>query len=241
MRDFLTDVIRHFSGSFETIRVDADGTKTVFASSDADRTFFIQARAKDPIPELEGSYGITNLPLLKGLLDFAPYKQGALAARRRKMPSGEVAVEQFEFREANGTGADFRLMSAKLVQEQPEIKDPAWDVVVTPDKAIRDQFSSLAGLYAKVDGLFGTATSGGNLVVTLGSEEAATHRASMVYASDITASLRDNLLWDTNVFLGALKNCGPESQVKISNKGVLSVEASTDLAVYKYYIRTKVR
>jgi hypothetical protein len=242
MREFLTEAIRAFSGSFETIRVDADDNRTLFSSSDKDGTYFLRIQALTPVPELKGSYGITNLPLLKGLLDAPAYKApGTLTAKHRTLPDGEDTVEQFEFREANGTGADFRLMSAKLVPTQPDIREPTWDVITTPDKAVRDQFASLAGLYAKVDGLFSTTTAGSNLVCNFGSADAATHRASMVYADDVSATLRDGLLWKTDVFLQALKTCGTEPTVKISNKAALLVEAKSEFTLYKYYLRTQVR
>jgi hypothetical protein len=211
-----------------------------------DRSIHFEGEFKSPYSELEGSFGITNFKLLTGLLSFAPYKaDGAtLKAKRRVFKDGSPStVEQFEFRDPKGAGANFRCMNADLLPPQAEVRNIPWDLQIKPEPSKHSEFSQLAGLYSDVDDLFSTRTRDGSLIFSLGDETtSSTHNATMVYAEGLTGELRGELLWPTEQFLTIAKLCPDnERQIKVTNRQVMGIELDSAHALYKYYLRAKQR
>jgi hypothetical protein len=192
-------------------------------------------------PELIGTFGISSLPLLSGLLNFVSYKTDDATFTVKRRPDNSCP-EEFEFRDANGLGSNFRLMSGSLVAEQPAIADIKWDVTCVPTKSKLQEFASLAGLYSQFDEHFAVKTEAGQLVVAIGEEGAATHRASMVLVDSIEGDLKGGLLWPISQFLSILKmGDGLDYRVSITAKGALLVKVTTDHAVYDYVMPARRR
>lgn len=240
MRDTIADVVKQTIGLAPTIKITGTAEDTRIQGLDENKTVFIDAHLREALPELQGQFGMTNLPLLRGLLDFASYRtdKGAFTVKRRVI-DGVETVEQLEFRDGNGAGADFRCMSADRVPEQAEIKNVAWDITVVPNKAKIAEFQQLSSLYAEVDKNFGAKTENGNLLFFFGDDNSSTHRASMVFESEIGGALNAGLQWSAAQFLQILKLAGPECRVRITGRGVLCVEAETAFGSYKYYLRAQ--
>jgi hypothetical protein len=246
MRDVLLDVLRHIPPGITEFRVIGTSAKTTISGSPPDRLFHFEGEFKAPQPELEGTFGITNIKLLSGLLNFPAYRaDGAtLTAKRRIFKDGKPStVEQFEFRDAKGTGANFRCMNPDLLGSLPEIRNVPWDISFKPDPAKHAEFSQLAGLYSDVDKLFSTRTKDNTLIFGLGDESSSsTHNATMVYAEGMTAELRGELLWRTDQFLTITKLAPDnERQIKLTNRKVLGIEIDSPQALYKYYLRSAER
>lgn len=241
MRDILIDIVRQTSGLFDVLKVTSSDTETKLQAVDADKTLFLEASLKEPVPEFAGEFGLTNLNLLKGLLEFASYRTDqAEFTVKRHARGGKETVEQFEFKDANKKGAIFRLMSADLVPEQAVIANIPWDVTITPNKSKLTEFQQLAKLYAEVDKFFGVKTDGRDLVFTIGDENSSTHRAAMVFESDVDGALSGQILWSIPQFLSVMNLAAAHTaEVRITARGVLCVEVETPHGLFKYYLRAK--
>jgi len=245
MREILTDVVKKIGGLgfVDTVKVTGTADETKIEAIDNDKTVIIKAKLNAPQADLIGDFGISSLPLLSGLLNFTSYKtdDATFNVKRRDM-NGKTVPEEFEFRDAAGLGSNFRLMSANLVSEQPIVADIKWDVSFVPTKSKIQEFSSLAGLYSQFDQFFSVKTKDGNLVVAIGEEAAATHRASMVLVEGVAGELKGELLWPISQFLSIVKLAdGNDYTVGITSKGALQVEVTTEHANYKFIMPARRR
>lgn len=245
MREILTDVVKKIGGLgfVDTVKVTGTSEETKIEAIDNDKTVIIKAKLLAPQADLEGAFGISSLPLLSGLLNFTSYKtdDATFNVKRRDL-NGKTVPEEFEFRDANGLGSNFRLMSANLVPDQPLVADIKWDVSFQPTKSKIQEFSSLAGLYSQFDQFFSVKTKDGNLVVSIGEEAAATHRASMVLVEGIAGELKGELLWPISQFLSIVKLAdGNDYSVGITSKGALQVDVTTEHANYRFIMPARRR
>jgi hypothetical protein len=245
MQEVISDVVKKIGGLgfIETIKVSGTDDETKIEAIDGDKTVIVKASLLTPQPELKGEFGISTLPLLAGLLNFASYKaDGATFKVKRRNTETASHPEEFEFKEKNGQGASFRLMEARLVPEQPKVVDIKWDVSFTPTKSKIQEFGALAGLYSQFDQYFSVKTKDGNLIVSIGEEESTTHRASMVLADAVDGELKGELLWPTSQFLQILKmGDGHDFTVSITSKGAMLVNVITSQANYSYILPARRR
>lgn len=244
MQIILSDIVRMTAPLFPKIKVTGTAVETKIQAVDDDKRLFLQATLKEPQPELVGEFGITNLPLLMGLLGFASYRaEGADFSVGRKVLSGSETVHEFRFSDPQGSGAVFKTADPKAVGEQAEIARIAWDITLVPSKAKVAEFAQLASLYSKVDNHFGIATSDGKLVFNIGAVNDSTHTASVVFASDVTGSVRaemDHQTFSMARFLAILRMAGDApTTVNITSKGILGITIETEFGTYNYYMRAK--
>lgn len=245
MRDLLNNVVKKINGLgfVDTIKVTGTTDETLIQAIDNDKTVIIKAKLLEAQPDLIGEFGISSLPLLNGLLNFSSYKtDDATFLVKRREQNGKSVPEEFEFRDANGLGSNFRLMSGNLVPEQPIVADIKWDVTFTPTKSKIQEFSALAGLYSQFDQFFSVKTKDGNLVVAIGEEAAATHRASMVLVEDVQGELKGELLWPISQFLSIIKLAeGDDYTVSVTSKGALQFHVTTAFATFSYVMPARRR
>lgn len=242
MRDILADVVRQTSSMFDAIKISGTDAETKIEANDADKTLFLKGSLKTAQPDLIGEFGISNLKLLDGLLEFPSYKaDGASVAVQRLKRKDNDTVAGFTFRDANGKGgAVFRAMSADLVGEQAVITTIPWDLSFVPQKAKVAEFSHLASLFNEVDKSFAPRTADGDLIFGIGSDDASTHKVSMVFETGVTAELRGDMLFSTPQFLSVLKIGGQNPvTVSICNRGVLGIAVETAHGNYNYFLRAK--
>lgn len=244
-REVITEVVKKIGGLgiVETIKVTGTDESTKIEAIDTDKTVIIKANLKEAIPELAGEFGISSLQLLSGLLNFPTYKtEKATFTVKARVRDGKSTPEEFEFRDENDQGSNFRLMDGKLAPEQPVVADIKWDVVVTPTKSKLQEFGSLAGLCSQIDEYFSVQTVDGNLVVRFGEEMSSNHRSSMVLVENVTGELKGELLWPITQFLSVLKMAdGSDYTVAITSKGALCVKVNTDTATYQYILPARRR
>lgn len=240
MREVLLDLVKQTSGLTEALRVMGTAEETVIKGCDADKTLFIEAVLKEPLAEFEGEFGLSNINLLSGLLNFTNYlTSDATFSVKKKERNGKVTIEQFEFRNpVTGNDADFRMMDPLHVPEQATIPNIPWDVVVTPTKSKIAEFSQLASLYSEVDRNFGVRTVLGDLQFYIGDEGSSNHRVSMVFETGVKGELKGVLQWNTHQFLAVMKLTGNHpTEMKITSRGVLSISVETPHGTYNYFLR----
>lgn len=237
------DIVKKIGGLgfVDTLKVTGTDSETKVEAIDKDKTVIIKAKFLNAAPELKGVFGVSSLQLLGGLLNFASYKaEGSeFNVKRRKDDS---APEEFEFRDPNGMGSNFRLMSGNLAPEQPTVAQIKWDVTFTPTKSKLQEFGTLAGLYSSIDQLFAVKTEDGNLVVSIGEEGASTHNAKMVLVEGIDGELKGDVLWPISQLQGILKACdGLDYEISISGRGAMQIKMATKEAEYEFIMPARRR
>lgn len=241
MRDVLSELVKQTLGAgLEVVRVMGTPDSTRIDASDDDKVLFLKATFKTPIPAFTGDFGMANLKLLSGLLNFSSYNtdQAEHEVHRTKMDGADVPFT-LEFRDGNGGRAEYRFMPAKLVPEN-QISNIPWDVTLTPNRAKVAEFTHLANLYSEVDKHFGVKTDKGNLIFIVGGEDNSSHLASMVFETGIAGSIKKELRWPIDRFLSILKLAGQNNtSLKITQHGVLAITVDAPHGEYTYYLRAK--
>lgn len=239
MREVLSDIIRQTSSLFDKLKVTGTEEETVIRGEDESKVLFLKATLTKPAVEFQGEFGIPNLSLLSGLLNFANYKtEDASFNVTRKKIKGVETVTEFEFRDANGVGADFRTMSGDMIQIFGSARPIPWDIKFSPDKAKIAEFSQLAGLYSEVDKFFTPRVQHGNLVFDIGGMETSGHRVSTVFARDVEKISGSGSHFSSQQFLSMLKIAGSYPMtVCVYGLGIIGVEVETPHAQYNYYLR----
>jgi hypothetical protein len=243
MREVLSDIVKHCD-NFEIIKIVGTENETKIQATSEDRNMYLVATLTEAIPELSGEFGMSNMDLLGRLLNFTSYRaDGASLTVKRKTVAGKETVEQLEFKDANGIGKSvYRCMSPERVPDQPEIRPFDWDIKVETTKTSVAEFEALASIYSKIDKMFSAKVENGNLILSIGEDNAATHRGSMVFKSGVEGSVIGDPVWNLPQFLGCLKMIGDkEAVVSISKRGVLGVEIATTFGSYRYLLRAATR
>lgn len=242
MKEVLVDVIKQVSSILETVKIVGTDESTIFSGVDDSKNLFIEGKFKTLIPEFKGEFGLTNMKLLNGLLNFSSYQAEGSKFSVKRMPYKDTeTVEQFEFRDANKGKAIFRLMNPSVLAEQVKIPKIAWDVQFDPIKSKIAEFAQLANLYSEVEKSFTIKTEDGNLIFCLGSDDSSNHQASLVFQSEITGELNgEATIYEIDKFLTVAKlGANYPLNISIASRGVLAMTISTASADYTYYLRAK--
>jgi hypothetical protein len=240
MKDVLLDIAKQTSGLTDSLRFSGKNGEVSFKGCDPDKSLFIEAVLKNPVTEFEGEFGLSNINMLTGLLNFSNFKtDDAVFSVKRRERNGVSTVEQFEFRNpVTGNSADFRMMDAALVP-QFTIPELEWLVQITPTKSKLLEFTQLSSLYSEINKDFGVKIEKGNLLFFIGDEQSSSHRTSMVFDNNITAELKTPYVWKNNYFTSVMKLAGshPTTLRLANNKPVMSIVVDTVHGVYTYFIR----
>jgi len=245
MRDILTDMVRQTKDLFDVIKVVGTEKTTKLSAVDKDKTLFLAATLTDPLPDFEGEFGISNLGLLDGLLNFTSYKTDTakFSVKRETKKAGEENIETvtaFVFKDVNGKGATFRTMDPKLIPEQAQIANIPWTVTVVPSKSKIAEFSQLFKILSEVEKSFLVNTEDGDLVFSIGQQATSTHNASMVFESGVNGELKGDISFDVSQFLSLMKIGGSNPMtMNITSKGVLGVTVDAPTGKYNYFLRAK--
>jgi hypothetical protein len=242
MREILSDVLKQ-SAPFAVLKVLGTDTDTTFLASSECKTLIFKAALKAPLAEFKGEFGISNLSLLNGLLNFASYKTDAATFNvKRRMIGDKEIVEQLEFAASKGSKSQavFRLTSPDLIPEITTLTGkPTWDVEFSPDRAKVAEFQQLSSLYNEVGKTFIPTTDGGDLVFQVGNQNSSTHSASMVFQESVTGDLTGDLNYPFAMFSQVMKLAGanPAQMSLKSRTGPMKISIETNFANYDYIIR----
>lgn len=238
MREAIIDLIKHTqNGSlFESIRVSGKEKETKFEAMDKDKVLFLVATLKEAVPDFVGEFGMTNLKLLNGLVSFASYSgPDSTFEVSRWERGGNETVEYLRFGDGKGGEAIYRMAPPP---EGAQIANIPWGFSFSPNRSKVAEFNQLSNLYSEVDKHFGTKTVDNNLVFTVGTENSSTHRASMIFESNVAGELKTELTWNIDHFQAIMKMAGNDpATVRITPRGVMGIEIDTQYATYLYYLR----
>lgn len=228
MKDIFMDLVRCVNGfNFETIKVTADESATSFEAVTNDRTVIMKGKAKSAVSDLNGTFGLSNLSILQGILGLTAMKDGDASIEvKNNSTSGEP--EELIFK-GKGTRTVYRLMAGKAVPKQPGFMTPAFDVVAEPTKGAFIDFKEQAGVFAAVGTKFEPVSVDGELQFSLGDANAANHNSKFTFA-DVAGELAGTYKYPIGETLKALSliNFG-ECKVQFSSKGVMVIDVDTGI------------
>lgn len=227
MKDIFMDLVRCVNGfSFPAIKVEA-GEETTFEAVTEDRTVILKGKAKNPVEGLEGTFGLSNLPILQGILGLTAMKDDSAAIEvKNNSKSGEP--EELIFK-GKGTRSVYRLMGSKSVPKQPKFATPAFDVVSEPTKGSFVDFKEQAGVFATVGTSFTPSVVDGELKFSLGEAGAANHNSEFTF-DEVAGNLAAQYSYPIGDVLKALAliNIG-ECKVQFSGMGVMVIDIDTGI------------
>ena len=240
MKELLSDIVRQAAPLFDKIRVTGDDTGTKVEAYTEDKMLFLFADLKDVVPDFAGEFGISNLALLRGLLDFASYKADTAKFQvRRVQRDGSEYVAELEFGDAGGGRTLFRTINPRMIGDRAHITPIKWGVSVTPAKAKQTEVMQLTGMLSQVDQYFAVSYDKRVLFLTIGSKGAASHNSTVALAADIECDgLPNQWVFKAPHFLAVLKNAGNlPCTITFAKEGVGGVRIETEHGIYNYILR----
>lgn len=247
MRQIISDIVKHTGGLgfIEIVKVTGTKDETKVEAMDNDKTVIIKGALHSPVSEFEGEFGLTNLSLVKGLVDHPNFKaDGATIEVIREInPSDDTEVPtEMIFTDNQSQTASYRFMSSQLVPSQAKFLGTAWDVSVSPSKSKIAEFASFASLYSSFENLFMVETRKGELRFNIGDQNGASHKTSIVMAKDVTGTMASGLYWPIAQVLSILKLSSEEEvTLNFSSKGALQISINSDTGRYDYILPAKKR
>jgi hypothetical protein len=240
MKKLLSDIVSQVVPMFDKIRVTGldDGTK-VEAYTD-DKMLFLFADLKDASPDLAGEFGLSNLPLLRGLLEFSQYKTDTAKFKVRRIErDGVNYVAELEFGDAGEGRAVFRTINPRMLGDRARMAPTTWGVSVTPSKAKITEIIQLTGMLSQVEQHFAVSYENRTLFLTIGAKGSNSHNASVALASDIDCeALPLKWVFKTPHFLGVLKNAGNQPcTIRFCKEGLSGIVIETEHGTYSYVLR----
>jgi len=240
MRELLLDMTRQVGSLFDKIRVEGLTTGTKVEAYSDDKMLFLFADLKDVVPEFAGEFGISNVGLLRQLLDFASYKteQAKLQARRVIRDDADFVAE-LEFTDAVGGLARFKTINPRMIGERARVQNINWEVSVTPNRAKLTEVIQLTSMLAQVDQHFGVTYTDRTLFLVIGGKGASSHQASVALAEDIDpVSLPPGMVFRAPHFLAVLKLAGNlPCTIRFAKEGIGSLLIETEHGSYNYLLR----
>lgn len=246
MRETIQDIVKHTNGLgfIDTVKITGTETETVVEAMDNERTVIVKGKLLNAVPELVGEFGMSHLPLLQGLVNYAMFKtEDAKMVVKRRERGGKQVPEEISFASADGkSSGSYRLMAADLVPEQAKFLGTQWDVEIDPSASKLKELQALAGLYGQFENFFMVKTVKGEdgkneLRFFIGDEGSAMHRASLAIAEDVDGTLGGELHWGIAPVLAILK-LGAEENLKLqfSGRGALQITMTSSQAEYKFIL-----
>ena len=124
MKDYLKDIVQHTHGLgfIESAKIVNEEGTTSLEAMDDDRTVIVQAKFKEQVPGLSGTFGLPNLSKLSILLNIEEYKENANITVNEQDRNGETVPFGLHFENASGDFKnDYRFMSKEVVEENLKV------------------------------------------------------------------------------------------------------------------------
>ena len=121
MKDFLQDLVAHTHslGFLPIVKITANEKGAVIESMAEDRSVILNAKTKETVDSLEGTFGMPNLNKLDILLKCPEYKENFTIDVVKQQRNGEEIPTGLHFQ--NGAGDfenDYRFMNQDIINEK---------------------------------------------------------------------------------------------------------------------------
>ncbi len=242
MQSQLLDIVKTVSVlPFEIVKVTGtDGAVSLQSrlTDEASGAVVFQGKLHKPLESFEGVFGLSNIPMLAGLTNVEAFRdKDAKISVKRLEKNGISLAEEIVF-EKDGFGkASYRLTGEKAIPAQMKtISSIDWNITVDqPSKRKIQEFAQLASIYSAQETKFFVKVENRQLKFMIGDENAATHKAQVVFAEDVQGSVKTNHAWNIGGILSVLKlGSNADMFLKISDVGILQIEVDTGIGAYTY-------
>lgn len=245
IKDNFKDLATYVAGTgfFDKIKVTSGSKETMLEAMDKDKEVILKAQFNDPIADLEGEFGLSNLSLLQTITNDPEFQlqESTMTVVYENKAEGKVPTE-LAYTNRSKSHINYRFMAKQLVPEQPKFIEPKWDVVITPTKSNVQQFSWAANGLAAYEQYFIPRIVDGDLKFFIGEDSASTQRGGVVFASGRTETFDSQHKWRIQIVQSVLKIgdlC--DCEMSFSTKGAIQVKLDTGVGTYKYIFPAKVR
>ena len=238
MRDYLKDIVQHTHGLgfIEAAKIVNEEGTTNLEAMDDDRTVIVQAKFKEQVPGLDGTFGLPNLSKLNVLLNIDEYKENANITVNTQDRNGETVPFGLHFENANGDFKnDYRFMSREVVEEKlksVKFKGVNWDVEIQPNSASVARFKMQAQANSE-EVVFTAKNEGSDLKFFFG--DSSTHAGNFVFAPSVDGALTSGWSWPVSQVLSILSLPG-DITMKFSNHGAAMITVDSGMATYDYIL-----
>ena len=238
MRDYLKDIVQHTHGLgfIEAAKIVNENDETNLEAMDDDRTVIVQAKFKQQVPGLSGTFGLPNLSKLNVLLNIDEYKENANITVNEQERNGETVPFGLHFENASGDFKnDYRFMSREVVEEKlksVKFKGVNWDIELQPNSASIARFKMQAQANSE-ETVFVAKTEGTDLKFFFG--DASTHAGNFVFAADVQGALNTGWSWPVSQVMSIL-NLPGDITMKFSDAGAAMITVDSGMAVYDYIL-----
>lgn len=238
MKDNLLDLVSHtFAlGNVDKLKVQGTATETKINSIAEDKTVIIEGKFKQPISELEGTFGMPNLSKLNIILGIPEYKDNPNITINTQEKNGETVKTGICFENAAGDFKnDYRFMSKEIVEEQlktVKFRGVNWNVDFSPNDASIQRFKFQTQANAEHPS-FVAKTEGTDLKFFFG--EATSHAGNFVFAADVEGKLAKPWSWPVAP-ITAILGLNGDKTIKFSDEGAAMLTVDSGIAEYNYII-----
>ena len=240
MKNKLIDMVRQVAPLFEKVRITGSESGTKVEAYTEDKMLFLVAELKTAVPEFVGEFGIGNLALLKGLLDFPSYKSDSAKFEVHRLTrDGLDYVSELVFHDGHGGHTLFRTINPRMIGDRAHIASIPWNVSVSPSRAKLTEVMQLTGMLTQYDQHFAVSYDDRTLLLTIGGKSASNHNAVVPLAEDIEPGpLPSRMVFRVPHFVGVLKNAGNyPCTIRFAKDGVAGILIETDHGNYNYILR----
>lgn len=238
MKDYLQDIVQHtYSlGIIDAVKIAGTEDETAITTIAEDRSVIVEAKFKNPVPELLGTFGMPNLGKLNTILNIPEYREDAKLKINYQDKDGQSTPVGIHFENATSDFKnDYRFMTAEVANEKlktVKFRGVKWNVELSPtvQSIQRLKFQSQAN---SEETTFIVKTENGDLKFYFG--DAASHAGNFVFQTGVTGNLHKAWSWPVNVVMGIL-NLSGDKEMKFSDEGAAMITVDSGIAVYNYII-----
>lgn len=245
LKDNIKDLTTYVAstGFFDKIKVTSSSKETLLEAMDKDKDVILKGQFNDPVSDLDGECGFSNLSLLQTIASDPEFlsKETTMAVVYENKAEGKVPIE-LAYENKSKSHINYRFMAKQLLPDQPKFMEPKWDVVIKPSKNSVQQFTWAANGLAAYEQYFIPKIVDGDMKFYIGEDSASTQRGGVVFASDLKEKFDSQHKWKIQLVQAVLKiadSC--DCEMSFSTKGAIQVKLNTGIGTYKYIFPAKVR
>lgn len=239
LKDFLSDIVAHTLplSALNNLRIESSETETSFMSKDASNNVVLVGTTKQPIDELVGTVGFSNLEKLALHLKNPEYQETGIISVITEKTNGKEEPAYIRFENATGDfHNDYRLMNEdvlNVVLKQTQFHEPKWDVEFTPSVTSITRLKLQASAHSDETLFHIKADNNNNLIFHFG--DVTTHAGSFVFESNLSKKLKNKLSFLIQIVLPILSLSGDKT-IKISDNGLMMITVDSGLSIYNFVL-----
>lgn len=235
---FLTDLVSHTHPLevLPLIKITAaeDGV-TVYSMADK-RNLILYAKTHEPLPNIIGEFGLSNIGTLDFYLKCPEYKTDAKVTLLQEQRNNSMIPIGLQF---SNRGKDYtntyRFMNVAILDKKMASRSfngASYDIEIVPTSISIDRmrFQSNANRDEQYVQLY---TENNQLYMSFG--EGTGHTGKFIFEQNMLATLAPSFKWSKANLLGILSLSGA-LYLKISPRGLLEITVTTPIATYTYVL-----